>query len=25
VNAEIAYASDRGTKVDVSCGVLNKV
>jgi two-component sensor histidine kinase len=25
VNAEIAYASDPGTKVDVSCGVLNKV
>jgi two-component system, sensor histidine kinase PdtaS len=25
VNAEIAYASDRGTKVNVSCGVLNKV
>jgi two-component sensor histidine kinase len=24
VNAEIVYASDRGTKVDVSCGVLNK-
>jgi two-component sensor histidine kinase len=25
VNAEISYASDRGTKVNVSCGVLNKV
>jgi two-component system, sensor histidine kinase PdtaS len=24
VNAEISYASDRGTKVDVSCGVLTK-
>jgi two-component system, sensor histidine kinase PdtaS len=25
VNAEIVYASDGGTKVDISCGVLNKV